>query len=106
MQFTGEDDGGVTGTLTRTGTASSDGTSLTVTVPALAKSGPVRLAGSGARRPASRADLALLGRVVAAGSHWCGGVGAEGPPGGDDRRLAAAVTSLVTGYDGGTPQQV
>ena len=46
VQFTGLDDSGRLGTLTRTGSPSGDGRSLTITVPALAKTGPVTVLGS------------------------------------------------------------
>ena len=45
VQFDGSDDAGADGLLTRTGTPSSGGTRLTVTVPALAKTGEVRVLG-------------------------------------------------------------
>ncbi|HNO88928.1 MAG TPA: pre-peptidase C-terminal domain-containing protein, partial [Rhodocyclaceae bacterium] len=46
VQFQGIDDTGRVGTLTRTGSASGDGRTLTVTVPALARTGPVTVLGS------------------------------------------------------------
>ncbi len=46
VQFDAADDTGATGVVTRTGTASSNGTRLTVTVPALARTGSVRVVGS------------------------------------------------------------
>ncbi len=48
VQFTAADDTGAAGTLTRTGTPNSDGTRLTVVVPALARTGLVRVVGTGA----------------------------------------------------------
>lgn len=46
VQFLGLDDTGQLGTLTRTGTVSNNGTTLTVVVPALARTGPVTVLGS------------------------------------------------------------
>ncbi len=46
VQFTAADDGGTEGTVTRTGFASSDGLTLTVNVPALARSGAVHVLGA------------------------------------------------------------
>ncbi|MGA2930370.1 MAG: pre-peptidase C-terminal domain-containing protein, partial [Solirubrobacteraceae bacterium] len=46
VQFTAQDDTGAVGTVTRTGTASTDGTTLTVAVPELAKTGLVKVLGS------------------------------------------------------------
>ena len=47
VQFSAEDASGVHGTVTRTGTASADGRSLTIVVPALARTGNVTVLGSG-----------------------------------------------------------
>jgi hypothetical protein len=47
VQFQGRDDTGASGTLTRTGTASSDGRTLSVLVPAMATTGNVTVLGSG-----------------------------------------------------------
>ena len=47
VQFAGVDDGGVAGTITRTGTAGNNGTTLSIEVPALAKSGMVHVLGTG-----------------------------------------------------------
>ncbi|MBX3670121.1 MAG: choice-of-anchor D domain-containing protein [Rhodocyclaceae bacterium] len=69
VQFTGMDDSGQLGTLTRSGNASFDGTTLTVMVPALAKTGLVQVVGS-----ASSFNLQIvptlrgLGGTVAAGN--------------------------------------
>ncbi|MEQ1563229.1 MAG: PPC domain-containing protein, partial [Nitrospiraceae bacterium] len=46
VQFDAQDDQGVNGTLTRTGTANATGTQLTVLVPELARTGTVRVVGS------------------------------------------------------------
>ena len=46
VQFTAADDTGTAGTLTRTGTASADGTTLTLVVPELAKTGLLKVLGS------------------------------------------------------------
>ncbi len=46
VQFQGRDDSGATGTLTRTGSVGGGGTTLTLTVPALATSGAVTVLGS------------------------------------------------------------
>ena len=48
VQFQGIDDSGRTGTLTRTGTVGNNGTTLSIVVPALARSGNVTVLGSGA----------------------------------------------------------
>ena len=45
VQFTARDDGGTDGVLTRTGTPSADGNELTIAVPALARTGAVRVLG-------------------------------------------------------------
>jgi hypothetical protein len=45
VQFDAQDDTGTAGTLTRTGTPNAAGTQLTVIVPALAKTGTVRVVG-------------------------------------------------------------
>lgn len=45
VQFDAQDDAGVNGIPTRTGSASGDGTSLTVILPALARTGNVRVVG-------------------------------------------------------------
>ncbi|WP_235578406.1 Ig-like domain-containing protein [Pseudorhodoferax sp. Leaf267] len=47
VQFQGRDDTGATGTLTRTGSASADGRTLSVIVPAQAVTGNVSVLGSG-----------------------------------------------------------
>ncbi|MBX9717205.1 MAG: pre-peptidase C-terminal domain-containing protein, partial [Burkholderiaceae bacterium] len=47
VQFQGIDDSGTLGTLTRTGSVGAGGTTLTLTVPALARSGAVTVLGSG-----------------------------------------------------------
>ncbi|SEF48157.1 Ig-like domain (group 3) [Nitrosospira multiformis ATCC 25196] len=48
VQFTGIDDSGALGTITRTGTPGSGGTSLSIEVPALARTGKVTVLGSNA----------------------------------------------------------
>ncbi|WP_374476423.1 Ig-like domain-containing protein [Zoogloea sp.] len=48
VQFQGVDDSGKLGTLTRSGSVSNNGTTLTVEVPALARSGKVSVLGSNA----------------------------------------------------------
>ncbi|HNF63743.1 MAG TPA: pre-peptidase C-terminal domain-containing protein, partial [Rhodocyclaceae bacterium] len=62
VQFQGLDDSGKLGTLTRTGTASNNGTTLTVEVPALARSGAVTVLGSNAS-----ADLQIVPTLRAVG---------------------------------------
>ncbi len=47
VQFQATDDGGASGVVTRRGSPGAGGTTLTVTVPALARSGPVTVLGSG-----------------------------------------------------------
>ena len=56
MQFAAQDDAGVSGVLTRSGTANANGTQLTVVVPALARTGLVRVVGD--------ADTALALQIV------------------------------------------
>ncbi len=51
VQFDAVGDSGVTGTVTRTGTVNTAGTQLTVTVPALARTGNVRVVGSATTIP-------------------------------------------------------
>jgi hypothetical protein len=69
VQFQGLDDTGRLGTLTRTGSVGGSGTTLTVEVPALARSGPVTVLGSG-----TSIDLQIvpvlrgLGGTVASGN--------------------------------------
>ena len=46
VRFQAVDDAGVVGTVTRGGNASSDGTKLTVTIPALARTGQVSVVGA------------------------------------------------------------
>ena len=46
VQFTAVDDAGVVGTITRTGSAGNNGTTLTVDVPALARTGLVHVLGA------------------------------------------------------------
>ena len=48
VQFAGLDDSGVAGTITRTGSASGDGKTLTIDVPALARTGLVHVLGAAA----------------------------------------------------------
>src|SRR6185312_13356889 len=48
VQFSAEDQSGTHGTVTRTGTPSGDGRSLTIAVPELARTGNVTVLGSGA----------------------------------------------------------
>ena len=63
VQFQGVDDTGAAGTITRTGSASGDGRTLTITVPVLARSGAVTVPGSGAtiRRRAGRRQACVCG---------------------------------------------
>ena len=69
VQFQGLDDSGTLGTLTRTGSAGAGGTTLTLTVPALARSGAVTVLGSGASIELQVVPtLKALGGVVAAGN--------------------------------------
>ncbi|MGB8169737.1 MAG: pre-peptidase C-terminal domain-containing protein, partial [Chthoniobacteraceae bacterium] len=51
VQFDAIDDNGISGIVTRTGTPNTGGTQLTVTVPALAKTGSVRVIGSATTVP-------------------------------------------------------
>jgi Bacterial pre-peptidase C-terminal domain len=69
VQFTAVDDTGAVGTLTRTGQASSDGRVLTVEVPALAKTGQVRILGNtllleGSGLVGAELQIAIDGRGV------------------------------------------
>ena len=69
VQFAGVDDSGALGTLTRTGTAAANGTTLTVTVPALAHTGSVTVLGSGAAWPLQIVPvLRGVGGTIAAGN--------------------------------------
>ena len=69
VQFAGLDDSGTLGTLTRTGTASNNGTTLSVVVPALARSGAVTVLGSGASFDLQVVPtLRALGGTVAVGN--------------------------------------
>ena len=51
VQFAGIDDTGAVGTITRTGTPGANGTTLTVVVPALARTGAVTVFGNAASLP-------------------------------------------------------
>jgi hypothetical protein len=69
VQFTGIDDSGVLGTITRTGTPGSGGTSLSIEVPALARTGKVTVLGSNASFDLQIVPtLKSLGGSVAAGN--------------------------------------
>ncbi|PYP39636.1 MAG: hypothetical protein DMD43_10455 [Gemmatimonadetes bacterium] len=69
MQFAARDDTGVSGTLTRTGSASGDGRSLTVEVPALAQTGLVHVVGSATAVALQIVPtLRAVGGTVAAGN--------------------------------------
>lgn len=62
--FSAADDSGATGTVSRRADVSADGTSLTVTVPVLARSGPVTLAGN-----AAAIDLQIVPSLRAIGGN-------------------------------------
>ena len=69
VQFAGIDDTGRLGTLTRTGSVSNNGTTLSVVVPALARSGAVSVLGSGASLALQVVPtLRSVGGTVAAGN--------------------------------------
>ena len=69
VQFQGQDDSGRTGLITRSGSASNGGTTLTVQVPALARSGAVTVLGSGASFALQIVPtLRSLGGTIAAGN--------------------------------------
>ena len=69
MQFQGLDDTGALGTLTRTGSAGNNGTTLSVVVPALARTGAVTVLGSGASLPLQIVPtLGAAGGIVAVGN--------------------------------------
>ena len=69
VQFAATDDNGVDGVLTRTGTASADGTKLTIAVPELARTGSVSVLGSNAGfRLQVVPTLRGVGGIVAAGN--------------------------------------
>ena len=69
VQFQGVDDSGVLGTLTRTGSAGNNGTTLSVVVPALARSGAVTVLGSGTAIDLQVVPtLRAFGGTVAAGN--------------------------------------
>lgn len=69
VQFQGVDDSGKLGTLTRSGSVSSSGTTLTVEVPALARSGKVSVLGSNASFDLQIVpSLRALGGTVATGN--------------------------------------
>jgi hypothetical protein len=69
VQFTGIDDSGTLGTITRTGTPGSGGTSLSIEVPALARTGKVTVLGSNVSFDLQIVPtLKSLGGSVAAGS--------------------------------------
>jgi hypothetical protein len=69
VQFVGVDDSGRLGTLTRSGSASNGGTTLSVVVPALARTGAVTVLGSGASHNLQIVPtLASVGGTVAAGN--------------------------------------
>jgi uncharacterized protein YjiK len=69
VQFTAGDDTGTVGTLTRTGTASTDGQTLTVEVPALARTGVVRVVGDPTAVPLQIVPtLRSVGGTIAPGS--------------------------------------
>ena len=69
MQFQGLDDSGTPGTLTRTGSVGANGTTLSVVVPALARTGTVTVLGSGTSRTLQVVPvLRAFGGTVAAGN--------------------------------------
>ena len=69
VQFPAADDSGFAGIVTRTGTASSDGTTLTVTVPAQAKTGDLQVVGSSSKFNLNVApSIRSVGGTVAAGN--------------------------------------
>ena len=81
IAFTGQDDAGGIGAITRTGTPSADGTSLTIAVPELAKTGAVTVLGSGASFPLQIVpSLRGIGGAITAGNQVLGdGTGLLGP---------------------------
>ncbi|NBX29737.1 hypothetical protein EBR04_04690, partial [bacterium] len=77
VEFTAVDDTGRLGTVVRTGSASYDGTQLTINVPALARTGAVRVQGS-----STAIDLQVVptllaggGAVAAGNTIYLGGTG-------------------------------
>ncbi|WP_263539105.1 Ig-like domain-containing protein [Paucibacter sp. Y2R2-4] len=69
VQFQGIDDSGKLGTITRTGSVSNNGTTLTIEVPALARTGDVTVLGSGTSIKLQIAPtLRAYGGTVAAGN--------------------------------------
>jgi hypothetical protein len=69
VQFEGVDDTGALGTITRTGTVGASGTTLTLAVPALAKSGKVTVLGSNTSFDLQVVPtLRAMGGTVAAGN--------------------------------------
>ena len=69
VQFQGIDDSGATGTITVTGTAGNSGTTLSVVVPALARTGNLTVLGSATSRTLQIVPvLRAVGGTVAAGN--------------------------------------
>src|SRR6185312_8421329 len=69
VQFSAEDQSGTHGTVTRTGTPSGDGRSLTIAVPELARTGNVTVLGSNASFALQVVPLVRsVGGTVAAGN--------------------------------------
>jgi hypothetical protein len=77
VEFAAVDDTGVLGTLVRTGSASYDGRTLTVVVPALARTGTVRVQGSEIALPLQVVPTlrAVGGAVIAGGTIVVEGTG-------------------------------
>ncbi len=68
VQFDARDDNGIAGVVTRTGSPSGDGRQLTVTVPALARTGSIRVVGSATVVPLQIVPvLRAIGGAITAG---------------------------------------
>ena len=119
VQFQGVDDSGALGTLTRSGSVGAGGTTLSVIVPALARSGAVSVLGSGPatpvraqRRAADRAHAHGRGRQRGRGQHACSsGQRAErqrpgASPSTDARRGQLQVRTVVDGSNNTADQQL
>ena len=80
VQFAGVDDTGMAGTLTRTGTAGTNGTTLTIVVPELARTGAVTVLGSGTSLALQVVPVlrGVGGAVVAGGQVLLDGTGLVG----------------------------
>ncbi|MCE9590652.1 MAG: pre-peptidase C-terminal domain-containing protein, partial [Planctomycetes bacterium] len=109
VRFTAEDDSGVTGLVTRTGTPNSDGTTLSVTVPLLAKTGAVTVIGDST---SINLQVVPLVRSVGGSTTTPGttivleGVGFKTAPQVTIDGVAATVQSVQSVTEAGTDQQV